>query len=378
MKNLLIASDRFLPEKNGLVRFLQEIIPFMQHKYNISLLIPQTNRSENTSRIDLQKINTIDLPTYNFQVADYTPVKPKIGMIKKAIRNAEIVWINSCGIIGLTSLHYAKKYNKPTYIYTHCQDWDLVHQSIRVPRHIGKIFRKIALTVLRRYYNRATLMIPSALLGEKLSHLGFSSEKIIVPLGIDRKKFKPATEKEKLAAKQRINLKNKYVIGYIGRLALEKDLATLNKAFKILKKEIKKDVSLLLIGDGPDKHKKTFGKDIRITGYVDDVHEYLKAVDIFVLPSLTETSSLATMEAMACGIPVITTKVGSIPNYIKDMENGLFFETGDVNDLVSKMFTLIINKEMHKSISRNAHETMKNQDWENTASLIDKELNKEF
>ncbi|MBW2987244.1 glycosyltransferase [Candidatus Woesearchaeota archaeon] len=376
MKNLLIASDRFLPEKNGLVRFLQEIIPFMQNKYNISLLIPKTDKFENNTGIDLEKIKTIDLPTHKFQVADYTPPKLKLSKIKNAIRNAEIVWINSCGIIGLTSLHYAKKYNKPTYVYTHCQDWDLVHQSIKVPRYIGKIFRKIALFVLKRYYNRSTLMVPSTLLGEKLSNLGFNSEKIVVPLGIDKNKFRPATENEKFIAKQRLKLDNKLVIGYIGRIALEKDLATLNDAFKILKKELKKDISLMLIGDGPGKHKRIFEKDILITGYVENVHEYLKAVDIFVLPSLTETSSLATMEAMASGIPVVTTKVGSIPNYIKDMDNGLFFEAGDANDLVSKLFTLIINKEMYNSISKNAHETMKDLNWENTASLIDKELEK--
>ena len=81
-----------------------------------------------------------------------------------------------------------------------------------------------------------------------------------------------------------------------------------------------------MVGDGTKKQVKEFKKikNCKVTGFVPDVHEYLKAMDIFVMPSLTETTSLATLEAMACGLPVIATKVGYIKNYLVRNHNGLF------------------------------------------------------
>ncbi|MBD3259708.1 glycosyltransferase [Candidatus Woesearchaeota archaeon] len=373
MKNLLIASDRFLPEKNGLVRFLEEIIPLMENRYNISLLVP--HRKENGFKIGNGNVNTIKIPSFNFKIADYAPTKPKLNLIKNAIKSAEIVWINSCGAIGLLSMHYAKKYKKPIYIYTHCQEWDLVTQSIKVPEYIGKLYRRITLHALRRYYNSsAAILVPSMKIKERLSELGFNSKKVIVPLGIDSNRFRPASGKEKLSAKRKLKLEKKYVIGYTGRIALEKDLHTLYKAFRKLKKELKREIALLIVGDGPEKYKKIFNNDVIITGNVDNVEDYLKAMDVFVLPSLTETSSLATMEAMACGLPIIATDVGSVSSYLKENHNGLFFQRKNVEDLVSKLCNLIFNQDLSKSLSLNAQETIKYLNWTTTADLIDEQF----
>lgn len=376
MKNLLIASDRFLPERNGLVRFLEEIVPLIENKYNVSLLVP--NRSRKTEfKIGNGNVKTIKIPTFGLKIADYFPSIPRFNLIKKAVKGAEIVWINSSGVIGVLSMHYAKKYRKPTYVYTHCQDWELVHQSIRVPKYIGLLFKRITLFGLKHYFKRFNaIMVPSAAIKDRMSDLGFVTEKIVIPPGIDLGKFRPFTEKEKAAAKQKLNLENKFVLGYAGRIAREKNLKTLYEAFNILKSELKKDIALLLIGDGPKKHKKLLKNDAVITGNVSDVTEYLKAIDIFVLPSLTETSSLATMEAMACGLPVVTSRVGSIPSYIKDLRNGVFFEKNNVNDLVGKLCLMIFNKDLCAELGNNAHLSMKSLDWKTTADLINKEFEK--
>lgn len=74
------------------------------------------------------------------------------------------------------------------------------------------------------------------------------------------------------------------------------------------------------MGDGLDSQKAFFKKneDVILTGSTRNVLKYLQAMDLFVLPSLTETSSLATMEAMACGLPVVVTKVGYLKYYINE------------------------------------------------------------
>ena len=96
------------------------------------------------------------------------------------------------------------------------------------------------------------------------------------------------------------------------------------EAFRKLEEQ--ENILLLMVGDGTEKQVKEFKeiKNCKVTGFVPNVQDYLKAMDIFVMPSLTETTSLATLEAMACGLPVIATKVGYIKNYLVKNHNGIF------------------------------------------------------
>ena len=109
---------------------------------------------------------------------------------------------------------------------------------------------------------------------------------------------------------------------------------------------------LLIVGDGPDMHKKPLASPhTRITGFVQNVVPFLQAMDVFVLPSLTETSSLSTMEAMATGIPVIVTPVGHVRGYVENSFNGLLFQKGDVEMLVTHMERLYRDARLRKQLA---------------------------
>ncbi|MCK5025745.1 MAG: glycosyltransferase family 4 protein, partial [Nanoarchaeota archaeon] len=103
----------------------------------------------------------------------------------------------------------------------------------------------------------------------------------------------------------------------------------------------------------------------------DDVIPYLQAMDIYVLPSLTETTSLSTLEAMSCGCAVISTKVGLVKRYIKDKVNGSFFPKGNATALKIKLNWLIENPGIRAKLGRNARETVKAKfNWEKTETGI--------
>ena len=74
-----------------------------------------------------------------------------------------------------------------------------------------------------------------------------------------------------------------------------------------------------------------------LTGPKNNLVPYYQAMDVYVLPSLSETSSLTTMEAMASGVPVITTPVGLIKEYVEDGRNGFFFPKRDADKLFQKI-----------------------------------------
>ena len=99
-------------------------------------------------------------------------------------------------------------------------------------------------------------------------------------------------------------------------------------------------------------------------------------MDIYVMPSLTETNSLATMEAMACGVPVISTPVGFLKDYIRHGYNGYFFPRRDSYALSKRLSELLGNPQVRKAMSENARRTIVERfSWDRTAEELMQAIN---
>ncbi len=351
-KKLLIATDNFLPRWDGIARFLFEVIPKLKDDFKITVLAPDFGASP-----EIKGVKVIKFKLLKKELADYMISKPSLKIIKKEIRDADIVFTNDLGPICFFSIIYAKKYNVDRVAYVHSLEWDLVSKAMGFDGFLKKVSISSINLLARFLYNKCSvLLVPSLELARTLETNRITTDKIIVHMGVDTKKFKPTTNKAR--AKERIGIpKKKFVFGYVGRLAREKDPLTLLKAFLMLKE---KNSLLLVVGSGikeiEDKFKNR--KNVLFVGSVDNVVPYLQAMDVYVLSSLTETSSLSTMEAMSCGIPVITTKVGYLKYYIKEGYNGVFFKKQNPVDLVRKMRLLMKNDDLRAKISVNARKTI--------------------
>ncbi|MCK4670584.1 MAG: glycosyltransferase family 4 protein [Nanoarchaeota archaeon] len=356
MKKLLVVSDRFYPKRDGLVRFLEEIVPKLRDSFDISIVAPRLGRKVKT----FPGIKTTLLPTYKFLIADYPPSKLKLKTVRAAVKKADIVWLQSFGTIGLMALHYARMFQKKVCIYAHCKDWEIVDKSPEIPRGLRKILVYIAIKNLKRFYRNCDLiMLSSNEMKSSFEKMGIKTPKKIIPLGVDKKKFKPNGKKQG----------KDLTIGYSGRIANEKDLLTLYKAYNNLKRN--HDLKFMIIGDGPRKQKEIFAENsVQITGFVPDVENYLSELDIFVSPSLTETTGLSTLEAMSCGIPVVSTYVGAMKRLIKTNYNGIFFRKSDAKELTLKLKELIENKKLRARMGKNARKTISPLSWDKTAKQI--------
>ena len=192
----------------------------------------------------------------------------------------------------------------------------------------------------------------------------------------DEKKFKPAASKA--VAKHDIGIEpTKFVVGYGGRVSYEKDLKTLYRAFLRFEKKHKNVVLLIAGGGHPDLEKLFSNKEnVIITGLKENLAPYYQAMDIYVLPSLIETTSLTTMEAMASGTPVIVTPVGFLKEYINDGQNGLVFPKKNSYTLYNKIVYLKENSVIRERLARNGRDTiLKNYTWELTAKEIINSIN---
>jgi len=176
-------------------------------------------------------------------------------------------------------------------------------------------------------------------------------------------------------AKKKIGIDPDYkVIGFTGRIGtLEKDVPTLIMAFRKIKRRFPK-TKLLLAGEVITEDFPRY-KDIIYTGRQDNIEKYFQAMDIFVMPSLIETNSLATMEAMSTGCAVIATPTGNIPEYIIHGTNGIMFPKGDSDDLKEKLKYLVTHDSIRKKLGTNARQTIiERLEWKKTEKEIIKAL----
>jgi L-malate glycosyltransferase len=109
---------------------------------------------------------------------------------------------------------------------------------------------------------------------------------------------------------------------------------------------------LILIGDGPDRsaaewlaHDLGIQSRIHFLGKQDRVNELLPLADLLLMPSELESFGLAALEAMACKVPAVATRVGGVPELIDDGETGLLFEVGDVDGMANGVLGLLRDRE---------------------------------
>jgi N-acetyl-alpha-D-glucosaminyl L-malate synthase BshA len=106
--------------------------------------------------------------------------------------------------------------------------------------------------------------------------------------------------------------------------------------------------TLVLVGDGPDRDtarreaaRLGVERDVRFVGRVDDVADLLRGADLFLLPSETESFGLAALEAMACGVPVIASRVGGLPEVVVEGSSGFLVPTGDVAAMTERAIAVL-------------------------------------
>lgn len=121
---------------------------------------------------------------------------------------------------------------------------------------------------------------------------------------------------------------------------------------------------LMLIGDGPDRSaaehlalRHGVQDRIHFLGKQDDVHDLLPLADLMLMPSQMESFGLAALEAMACGVPAIATRVGGVPELIDHSRNGMLFEIGDVAAMAEAAVALLSDPTRIQQMSRAARET---------------------
>jgi len=248
---------------------------------------------------------------------------------------------------------------------------------LRLPNLLNtsrKVYKK---NILQISIKKAEVIIVDSYATKKdiVEYFGIREGKIrVIHLGVEGR-FRPINNVESFRLKN--NLPSKMILN-VGTLEPRKNVVSLIKAFNELRKKGFKDYKLVIAGNKGWLYEEIFKevihsdleREVLFLGVVKDkdLPVLYNCADIFVYPSLYEGFGLPPLEAMACGIPVITSNTSSLPEVIGDA--GIMVDPTDINSLCESMYILLKDKELWNRMRNMGLERSKLFSWDKTAEKI--------
>ena len=359
-----IFTDAYTPYINGVttsVLMLKAALEKLGHTVYVV-----TVNSENLHYKYEEEEKVLRLPGIPIGIYDYrmTSIYP-IEVIKKIKNwNLDVIHCQTEFGVGTFARIFAKQFNIPLVHTYHTMYEDYIHY---ITHGYFKNSSKKILEYLTKFYCDKTcteLVVPTRKTYELFKDkYKYDREVYIVPTGIEIERFYAESHKGFKKDKMRKELgfdKDDFIILFVGRIALEKNLDMLLEAMKDLNKESKK-IKLMVVGDGPDlpgykeyAKKNGIDKNVVFIGKVPwvNVPEYYLMSDIFATASTSETQGLTVIEGLAASLPVVCINDESFNTTIMNDYNGYIFD--DKKGYIKSVLKIFKDKKLQKKLSEQA------------------------
>ena len=375
---IALVTETYPPEVNGVAMTLgRQVADLLDRGHQIQLIRPRQNASDRATRNEqLEEVLKIGVP-----IPRYAGLKlglpAKTGLVRLwQTRRPDLVHIATEGPLGWSALAAAQKLRLPvsTDFHTNFHSYS---------KHYGAGWLKAPiLAYLRKFHNKACVtLVPTESMRNELRSLGYRNLEV-VSRGVDTALFNPARRDESLRRSWGAG-PDTMVVAYVGRIAPEKNLSLVFKAFVAMCK-INPDVRLVVVGDGPDRQMLQMQYPEAVfcgmrSGA--DLAAHYASADVFLFPSLTETFGNVTTEAMASGLAVVAYQYAAAEALIRHGENGMVAPFNDVNRYIAAACELAGNPQQVRQIGGNAHRVAMTVSWQTVHdrfervlhSIIDKE-----
>lgn len=196
---------------------------------------------------------------------------------------------------------------------------------------------------------------------DKLRSLGIAPDKIVVVQNaIDTKRFSSSLAQITQVRTELGYSGSEFLIATAGRISPEKNQVALLKAFALVRNQ-HADCRLMIIGDGPQKGElveyvqRNNIPDVQFLGHRKDLDRIMTALDLFVLPSLTEGLPNVLLEAACCHVPIVATAVGGVPEIVQHEVTGLLVQPDDVQGLASAIMQYRLSPDLRLSTQSAAY-----------------------
>jgi glycosyltransferase involved in cell wall biosynthesis len=300
-------------------------------------------------------------------------------MYKPLDEDVEIVHAHyNIPLPDLSASRYAKKKHLPFIITYHAD----------AQESGGNFIRNTATAFYNKYIldkvlsNADIIIATSKSYIDESKYLGNYRDKVrVVPNGINLEDFEIGLSKEECRSELGLP-QDKKIILFFGNIVAYKGPDVLLKAFEIVKNSYP-EVVLLFAGRGGMQREledlsreKGISDKVIFAGFIDEELKplYYHCADIFCLPSVTlaEAFGIVNLEAMACGLPVVSSKLGGIPDIVQNGRNGIVVEPGNIESLADALLTLLEDDELRKRMSSEGKNMSEDYDWNKIAEETEK------
>ena len=317
---IAVVTETYPPEVNGVAMTLGRVVDGLQARnHQIQLIRPRQRADDTpqpTATLTEHLQRGIPLPRYD-GLKMGLPAKTALTRLW-TLHRPDVVQIATEGPLGWSALAAAGKLRLPV-----ASDFHTNFHSYSSHYGLG-LLRRAIVAYLRKFHNKAAVtLVPTEGIRRELAASGYDNLEII-GRGVDTRLFHPGRRDPALRARWGVAPDDTVAL-YVGRLAAEKNLALVFRAYDTMR-EAHAPTRLVLVGDGPERAAWQAKRPDAVfcgTQTGETLAAHYASGDVFLFPSLTETWGNVTIEAMASGLAVVAYDCAAAEEVIRHGENGL-------------------------------------------------------
>lgn len=351
-----LFTETFLPKIDGIVTVLILLMDHMVKRgVEFMVVAPKLNGQQADYRgHKVVGVPGITLPFY--PELKFGPPNLQTYREVKAFK-PDIAHFIHPTLVGTGGMMMAKRLNVPTLASFHLDLANMAH-------YMGFGFiQPVVWWYTRQNFNAADYALaPSRLVQQDMLDHGVRQVGLW-RRGVDAEQFHPRYTSHEMRARLTDGHPQDTIMLYVGRLSNEKQIDKIRPVLEQVP-----GTRLAVVGDGParqDLQQHFKGTHTKFMGYLrgDDLWSAFASSDMFVFPSAMETFGLVLIEAMASGLPVVTSRVGGVDDMVQSGVNGYVFNVGDVRGMIDGVRAVLSTPSKRTVMGRNARIYAETQAW---------------
>lgn len=348
--NIGMMTDTYIPQINGVAtsvnlfkRYLEKI---GENVYVFSPMIPKNE----SGTFKVNGLRFLWEPQHRVAI----PISHKMLKLSTKLK-IDVIHSHAPFSMGFQALRLGEKLGLP-HIHTY-------HTLLTEYRHYIPFPFRPTENAVREFSNwfcnsTDAVIAPTGKIKDELLSYGVKSPIYILPTGIDVENFRRPL---KFSIRERHSIsENDRIILFVGRIAMEKNLNFILKAFAHLQSKLK-NTTLIMVGDGPEmkelshlaSHFKISDRVV-MTGYMprSELVEYYRQSDVFAFASVTETQGLVVLEALAAGLPVVAVAKEGVADVLKNGVGCLLIDDVQLEPFVDRLLKILENPGLSMKMSK--------------------------
>jgi 1,2-diacylglycerol 3-alpha-glucosyltransferase len=376
---ILFASSSYYPHINGVYYFVCRIGPLLQERgHKVAVIAPSESVHFSLKKID--NLDVYGVPSLSVIINPSIRI-PIPFLLKSRIREIienfkpDIIHLQDHFPLSKAVVQINKNLKIPIIGSNHFmpENFTVLLQNENLKRRFESFLWK----GFSKVFNQVNLVTTPTETGAELIRSRLKVEVIVISSGISLKIFNPSGDTREI--KEKYFIPDKPILLYLGRLDPEKHMEEILQAVAVAVKKI--DFCFVIVGKGTSKttlekltHQLGITNKVIFTGFVpdEDLPYFYKLSRCFVIASIAELLSLATLQAMASGLPIIAVNAGALGELVKDKMNGYLFKEGDISAMVQCIEDIIISDGLYSKMSEKSLEYVQQHDINKTLESFEK------